>query len=42
MVNISRMVYLHGKIDFDNLKSERDFEPMREYVPSKLANILFT
>ncbi|WP_316847198.1 oxidoreductase [Pedobacter psychrodurus] len=42
IVTVSSMAYLHGKIDFDNLKSERDYEPMREYAQSKLANILFT
>jgi len=42
IVTISSMAYLHGKIDFDNLKSERDYEPMREYAQSKLANILFS
>jgi NAD(P)-dependent dehydrogenase (short-subunit alcohol dehydrogenase family) len=42
IVTVSSMAYLHGKIDFDNLRSERDYEPMREYCQSKLANILFT
>lgn len=42
IVTVSSMAYLHGKIDFDNLKSERDYEPMREYAQSKLANILFS
>ncbi|WP_316828654.1 oxidoreductase [Pedobacter miscanthi] len=42
IITVSSMAYLHGKIDFDNLKSERDYEPMREYAQSKLANILFT
>jgi len=42
IVTVSSMAYLHGKIDFDNLRSERDYDPMREYAQSKLANILFT
>jgi NAD(P)-dependent dehydrogenase (short-subunit alcohol dehydrogenase family) len=42
IVTVSSMAYLHGKVDFANLKSERDYEPMREYAQSKLANILFT
>ena len=42
IVTVSSMAYLHGVIDFDNLKSEKDYEPMREYCQSKLANLLFT
>jgi NAD(P)-dependent dehydrogenase (short-subunit alcohol dehydrogenase family) len=42
IVTVSSMAYLHGKIDFDNLSSEKDYEPMREYCQSKLANILFS
>ncbi len=41
IVTLSSMAYLHGKIDFDNLRSERDYEPMREYCQSKLADIMF-
>lgn len=42
IVTLSSMAYLHGKIDFDNLRSENSYEPMREYCQSKLADILFT
>ncbi len=42
IVTISSMAYLHGKIDFDNLRSERSYDATREYCQSKLANILFT
>ncbi len=42
IVTLSSMAYLHGSIDFDNLKSEKDYEPMREYSQSKLADILFS
>jgi NAD(P)-dependent dehydrogenase (short-subunit alcohol dehydrogenase family) len=42
IVTVSSLAYLHGVIDFDNLKSEKDYEPMREYCQSKLANVLFS
>ncbi|PZR27872.1 MAG: short-chain dehydrogenase [Citrobacter freundii] len=42
VVNVSSMAYLRGAIDFENLYSEKSYEPMREYAQSKLANILFT
>jgi NAD(P)-dependent dehydrogenase (short-subunit alcohol dehydrogenase family) len=41
IVNVSSMAYLRGTVDFNNLKAERDYEPMREYAQSKLANIFF-
>ena len=41
IVTVSSMVYLHGTIDFDNLRSEKDYDAMREYSQSKVANILF-
>ena len=36
------MGYLSGVIDFDNLKSEISYNPLREYRRSKLANIVFS
>lgn len=42
VVNVSSMAYLHGTIDFDNLKAEKDYDAIREYSQSKLANILFS
>jgi NAD(P)-dependent dehydrogenase (short-subunit alcohol dehydrogenase family) len=42
IVTLSSMAYLHGVIDFDNLKSEKDYEPMREYCQSKLADLMFS
>lgn len=39
IVTVSSMAYIHGTIDFDNLKSEKDYDPMREYAQSKLADI---
>ncbi len=42
IVTLSSMAYLHGVIDFDNLKSEKDYEPMREYCQSKLADLMLS
>lgn len=42
VVTVSSMAYLHGRIDFDNLRSEHSYEAFREYAQSKLANILFS
>jgi len=42
IVTVSSLAYLLGVIDFDNLRSEKDYEPMREYRQSKLSNLLFS
>lgn len=42
IVTVSSLAYLHGKIDFDNLRSEHSYDPMREYRQSKLADILLS
>jgi len=42
IVTVTSLAYLSGKIDFDNLKSERDYDAFREYCQSKLACLLFT
>lgn len=42
IVTLSSMAYLRGIIDFDNLKSEKDYDPMREYSQSKLGNLIFS
>ncbi|MDR6341482.1 NAD(P)-dependent dehydrogenase (short-subunit alcohol dehydrogenase family) [Filimonas zeae] len=41
VVSVSSLAYLRGKIDFENLRSENSYDPMREYCQSKLANIIF-
>jgi NAD(P)-dependent dehydrogenase (short-subunit alcohol dehydrogenase family) len=41
IVTVSSLAYLRGAIDFDNLKSEKDYDPTREYSQSKLADLLF-
>jgi NAD(P)-dependent dehydrogenase (short-subunit alcohol dehydrogenase family) len=42
VVTLSSMGYLSGIIDFENLRSEISYDPIREYRRSKLANILFS
>jgi len=42
IVTVSSLAYLRGVIDFDNLRSEIDYEPMREYSQSKLADLIFS
>lgn len=41
IVTLSSMAYLHGAIEFDNLRSEQSYDPMREYAQSKLADLMF-
>ncbi|GAB3920013.1 oxidoreductase [Larkinella terrae] len=41
IVTVSSGAYRRGAIDFDNLRSEKDYDPTREYAQSKLADILF-
>jgi NAD(P)-dependent dehydrogenase (short-subunit alcohol dehydrogenase family) len=41
VVTVSSNAYKSGKIDFDNLRMEIDYDPVREYGRSKLANLLF-
>lgn len=42
VVTVSSMAYVRGGIDFGNLRSEKNYDAMREYAQSKLANILFS
>ncbi|SHG47988.1 NAD(P)-dependent dehydrogenase, short-chain alcohol dehydrogenase family [Chryseolinea serpens] len=41
IVTVSSMAYLRGAIDFENLRSEKDYDDFREYAQSKLGNLLF-
>ena len=41
IVNVSSMGHLMGKVEFDNLNSERSYSAWNAYVNSKLVNILF-
>lgn len=42
IVNVSSMAHANGKIDFDNLQGERDYERLAAYSRSKLALLMFT
>lgn len=42
VVTVSSAAHLFGRIDFDDINSERKYGGMRVYGKSKLANILFT
>ena len=42
IITLSSLAYLRGVIDFDNLRSEKDYDPMREYAQSKLADLIFS
>ena len=42
IVSVSSIAYRRGKIDIDDLNSERSYGPISVYSKSKLANILFT
>jgi NAD(P)-dependent dehydrogenase (short-subunit alcohol dehydrogenase family) len=42
IVTVSSNGHRRGKINFDDLQSERGYHPMTAYAQSKLANILFT
>jgi NAD(P)-dependent dehydrogenase (short-subunit alcohol dehydrogenase family) len=42
VVNVSSLAHFWGSIGFDDLQSERSYNPTRAYGQSKLANLLFT
>jgi NAD(P)-dependent dehydrogenase (short-subunit alcohol dehydrogenase family) len=42
IVTVSSIGHLDGAMNFDDLQSERDYDPDRAYAQSKLANLLFT
>ena len=42
IVNVSSGAHQGGRIDFDDLQSERRYDPIRVYSMTKLANLLFT
>jgi NAD(P)-dependent dehydrogenase (short-subunit alcohol dehydrogenase family) len=41
VVTVSSTAHRYGRIDFDDLQSERHYGPWRAYAQSKLANLLF-
>jgi NAD(P)-dependent dehydrogenase (short-subunit alcohol dehydrogenase family) len=42
IINVSSGAHAHAALDFDDLQSERGYQPKPVYSRSKLANILFT
>lgn len=42
VINVSSLAHVRGKIRFDDLNSEQEYNPGPAYAQSKLANILFT
>ncbi len=42
IVNVSSELHYRGRLDWDDLQMERDFDGTRAYSNSKLANVLFT
>ncbi len=42
IVTVSSFGYIGSAIDFDNLKSEKDYDAVREYGQSKLADLVFS
>ncbi|KAI9565507.1 hypothetical protein GHT06_009299 [Daphnia sinensis] len=42
IINVSSIAHTRGRIDFDDIMMEKNYEPTRAYCRSKLANILFT
>ncbi|XP_030612136.1 retinol dehydrogenase 12 [Archocentrus centrarchus] len=42
VINLASSAHVFGKIQFDDLKGEKKYHPVRAYAQSKLANILFT
>ena len=41
VVTVASLAHRNGKIDFDDLQSEKSYKPMQVYNNSKLANLLF-
>ena len=41
VVTVSSLAHRNGKIDFDNLQSDKSYTPWKAYQNSKLANLLF-
>jgi len=42
VINVSSVAHTRGKINFDDLNSEKQYDPATAYEQSKLANVLFT
>ena len=42
VVSVSSLYHRPGKINFDDINSEKKYHPIKAYQQSKLANLLFT
>ncbi|KAJ8279698.1 hypothetical protein COCON_G00067640 [Conger conger] len=42
VINLSSLTHTMGRIHFEDLNSEMSYHPVKAYVQSKLANVLFT
>ncbi|KAL2085918.1 hypothetical protein ACEWY4_019238 [Coilia grayii] len=42
IINLSSMVHFMGKINFEDVNSEKSYHAVKAYAQSKMANILFT
>lgn len=42
IINVSSSAHLKGKINVDDINSEKSYDPAEAYNQSKLANIMFT
>lgn len=42
IINVSSLAHLYGKINKDDLNSEKSYSEVGAYMQSKLANVLFT
>ena len=42
IISLTSNGYQNTTIDFDNLRSEKDYDPLREYRQSKLATLIFS
>ena len=42
IINVTSGIYSKGKIHFDNINMENNYDAMNAYAQSKLANVLFT
>ncbi|XP_029313870.1 retinol dehydrogenase 11 [Cottoperca gobio] len=42
IINLSSMAHNMGKIQFDDLSGAKNYNPVKAYAQSKLANVLFT
>jgi len=42
IINLSSMIQLRGKFNFEDINAEKAYDPLEAYAQSKLANVVFT